>query len=235
MRGRDFGVWKVWAELQERGRSATFEQSPGLGVWENPPARPQPPLLEKLFAGDAVSDDEAAKTAPNESRRLRDYYRQCQARLQTKIARQWSDGTIRSSPIAEETVIQIFWSTDAAYSEKKSVDARLGHGEWKVVTIRLPVTEKITRLRIDFLSALTNVEIAEIAVDSPTGEVVYRAKRAEEFEAIRLVGDCERQSLEPFSVAVTGVDPQLHLPPFPVTSGPLLVRLRLCVTATEPQ
>ena len=70
MRGRDFGVWKVWAELEKRGRSATFEQPPGLGVWEKPPAGSLPPLLEKLFA------------SPNESRALRDYYRQRQADLQ---------------------------------------------------------------------------------------------------------------------------------------------------------
>ncbi len=123
MRGRDFGVWKVWAELEKRGRSATFEQPPGLGVWEKPPSGPLPPLLEKLFA------------SPNESRVLRDYYRQRQADLQTRIARQWSDGTIRFAPMAEETVIQIFWSSDGNYSEEKSTDARLGHDDWKEVAI----------------------------------------------------------------------------------------------------
>ena len=38
MRGRDFGVWKVWAELAARGRSWSFDQPPGLGMWEKPPA-----------------------------------------------------------------------------------------------------------------------------------------------------------------------------------------------------
>ena len=55
MRGRDFGVWKVWAELEERGRTATFEESPGLGVWEKTPAGSLPPLLEKLFACSAAA------------------------------------------------------------------------------------------------------------------------------------------------------------------------------------
>lgn len=233
MRGRDFGVWKVWTELQERGRSATFEQSPGLGVWEKPPAGPLPPLLEKLFACGAASGDAASNVSPNESRILRDHYRQCQADLQAKIARQWSDGTIRSSPIAEETVIQIFWSSDGSYSEENSADARLGHGDWKDVAVRLPVTEQVTGLRIDFLSALTNIEIAEIAVEPLRGEVMYRANRASEFAAIRVLGDCERHSLEPFSIVVTGVDPQLHLPSLQATSGPLLVRMRLRVKATK--
>ena len=221
MRGRDFGVWKVWAELQERGRSATFEQSPGLGVWEKPPVGPQSFVLEKLFA------------PPNESRALRNYYRQRQTDLQAKMARQWSDGTIRSSPIAEETVIQIFWAGDENFSEEKSADARLGHDSWKEVTVRLPAREPITHLRIDFLSALTNIEIAEIAVESPTGDVIYRASSANEFAAIRLAGDCDRQSLEPFSIVVTGVDPQLHPPSLQATSGPFLVRMCLRVKATK--
>ena len=230
MRGRDFGVWKVWAELQERGRSATFEESPGLGVWEKTPAGSLPPLLEKLFACSAA----AYNVAPNESRALRDYYRQRHADLQAKIARQWSDGTIRSSPIAEETVIQIFWSRDESYAEEKSADARLGQGDWKEVTVRLPTVGSIAHLRVDFLSALTNIEIAKIEVESSNGGVIYRANLPNDFEAIRLVGDCERQSLEPFSIVVTGVDPQLHLPSFQATPGPLLVRLRLRVQAIEP-
>jgi glycosyltransferase involved in cell wall biosynthesis len=221
MRGRDFGVWKVWAELQERGRSAMFEKPPGLGVWEKPPVGPQSLVLEKLFA------------SPNESRALRNYYRQRQTDLQAKIARQWSDGTIRSSPIAEETVIQIFWAGDGSFSEEKSTDARLGHDSWKEVTVRLPPREPINHLRIDFLSALTSIEIAEIAVESSAGEVIYRANRADQFEAIRPAGDCERQSLEPFLIVVTGVDPQLHLPSFQPTEGPLLVRLRVCVKASN--
>ena len=111
MRGRDFGVWKVWAELEKSGRSGTFQQPPGLGVWEKPPPHPQPPLLEKFFA------------SPNESKAVSDYYRQRQADLQATILRQWRDGTIRSSPMAKETVIQVFWSTDGNYSEEKSTDA----------------------------------------------------------------------------------------------------------------
>src|SRR5205085_1285124 len=64
MRGRDFGVWKVWAELEKRGRSWTFEQPPGLGVWEKPSAGHLPPLVEELFS------------SPNESKELRHYYQQ---------------------------------------------------------------------------------------------------------------------------------------------------------------
>jgi len=218
MRGRNFGVWKVWTELEKRGRSWTFEQPPGLGVWEKPPTGHLPPLLETLFA------------SPNEAQdSLRDYYRQRHADLQAKVARQWLDGTIRSAPMAEETIVQIFWTNDGNYSEENSADARLGHGAWKDIVAPLPADEAISGLRIDFLSALTTIEIAAITVESATGELVYQAGRAFEFESIKLFGDCLGRSLDPFKIEVTGVDPQLHLPPFRQSEIGLTVKMRLRV------
>ena len=76
----------------------------------------------------------------------------------------------------------------------------------------------ISGLRIDFLSALTTIEIAAITVESTKGELVYQAKRASEFQSIKLLGDCLGRSLDPFKIEVTGVDPQLHLPSFPRTA-----------------
>jgi len=218
MHGRDFGVWKVWAELKERGRSWAFEQPPGLGVWEKPPAGTLPPLLESLLG------------PPNESQALLcDYYRQRNSDLQARMAQQWCDGTIRGAPLADETVIQIFWSNDGNYSEEKSIDARLGHGVWKEVRIPLATDDSITRLRIDFYSALTTIEIAAIEVCEADGSVVYRAASAENFGAIALFGDCVRRSLNPFMIEVTGVDPQLHLPSFPEPRSQPMVKMRLRV------
>ena len=218
MRGRDFGVWKVWAELEERGRSWTFDQPPGLGVWQKPPAGQLSPLLETLLA------------PPNESQTsLRDYYRQRNADLQAKIAQQWRDGTIRSAPMADETVVQIFWTNDGSYSEEKSADARIGHEEWKEIAVPLPAAGPVNGIRIDFYSALTRIEIAEIAVETESGEHLFHAQTTAEFESIALLGDCVRAAGEPFTVEVTGVDPQLHLPPFPQPESGLSVKMRLRV------
>ena len=222
MRGRDFGVWKVWADLEKRGRSWTFAQPPGLGVWEKPPAGYLPPLLETLF----VSPHETQSA-------LCDYYRQCNADLQAKIERQWRDGTIRSAPMAEETVVQIFWTNDGNYSEERSTNARFGHAAWKDLIVPLSTKDAITGLRIDFLSALTTIEISAISVESATGDLVYRAERASEFESIKLIGDCVRRSLEPFRIEVTGIDPQLHLSPFSKPEKELTVRMRLRVHPAE--
>jgi hypothetical protein len=220
MRGRDFGVWKAWAEMTARGRSFAFAQPPGLGIWEKPPAGSLPPLLETLFA------------SPNE---LSAYYRARNGALQEMMAQQWRDGSIRTAPLASETVIQIFWTGDGAYSEEQSIDARVGHEGWKEVAVPLPARGAVCGLRIDFFSALTTIEISEIVVGTTAGEIFYRAASKEEFEAISLGGDCVRLSAEPFRVQITGMDPQLYLPPFaPALPGEaLVVRLRLRVRASN--
>jgi len=221
MHGRDFGVWKVWAELKKRGRFWAFEQPPGLGVWEKPPASPLPPLLETLFA------------SPNESQTaLRDYYRQRNSDLQAKLGQQWRDGTIRSAPMADETVLQIFWANGGGYSEEQSAHARLGHGVRKDVVVPLVTDDSVTELRIDFYSALTTIEIAAIEVCAGDGSLVYRATTAEDFGAIALFGDCVCRSLDPFKIEVTGVDPQLHLPSFAESRRQLKVKMSLQVQAT---
>jgi hypothetical protein len=219
---RDFGVWKVWLELEKAGRSFAFSSSPGLGVWENPPARPQSPLLELLFA------------PPNEYKtRIEGYYIARDQTLRAKMARQWQDGSIRSAPMSKETVIQVFWANDGSYAEERSVSVRVGHESWKETSTRLPVGEVIRSLRIDFFSALTTIEVAEIAVEA--GATIYRATTADQFTAISLGGDCVRVALDPFRLRITGIDPQLYLPPLPpIRSGEkITVRMRLRVLAEK--
>src|SRR5947207_11234135 len=90
VRGRDFGVWKVWTELQGRGRSWTFHNGPGLGLWQKPPALKLPELLEQLL------------TPPNEqSSALANYYSERAGEMQRKIGEHWRDGTIRNTPFAQ--------------------------------------------------------------------------------------------------------------------------------------
>jgi predicted O-methyltransferase YrrM len=222
VRRRDFGVWKVWKDRASRGRSWSFSQSPGLGVWEKPPARAQPPLLETLFA------------SPNESQTaLVDHYRERSAALQRRIAQQWRDGSIRFSPMASETVIQIFWTSEGNYTEENSVDLRVGHDDWKEVTVRLPAEKPVSGLRIDFYSALTTIEIGAIEVRDAEGRPVYEAQAADEFAWINVLGDCRLRSLSPFCIQITGVDPQLHLPVFAAPVAAPVVRMRMKVESVN--
>ena len=250
VRSRGFGVWKVWEELTARGRSFAFATPPGLGVWEKPPTRAQPLLLEGVlrhpersaaesrdpvdFLGSASAGagnrsfpatprdpSTALRSVQDDRDGLRLYYRQRHDSLQEMMARQWLDGSIRHAPMASETVIQIFWSSDGTFSEEQSVDARIGHGSWKEVAIPLPASAPVSHLRIDFFSALTVVEIAELAVDG----------RRLKLDNLSLGGDCVRLSTEPFRLQITGMDPQLYPPGFSpaLPREGLIVEMRLRV------
>jgi hypothetical protein len=218
MQGPGFGVWKVWEELVARGRTWTFSSPPGLGLWQKPPPDLLPPLLELLVG------------PPNEQKdALVQHYVQCHGELQGVMARQWLDGSIRSAPMASETVIQVFWTSDGNYREENSIDVRIGHNAWKEVTVKLIGAGIFNELRIDFYSALTKVEIALIECNDNQGTIVYRAGDLRAFEGIKVAGDCLRCSVDPFVVKVTGPDPQLYLPAFVPPRSISGVRMRLRV------
>lgn len=219
---RDFGVWRIWAELRERGRSWTFHDGPGLGVWQKPPALELPGFLEQLL------------TPPNEwNGALAKYYSERANELERKIAQHWRDGTIRHTPFAQQTIIQVFYTEDGAHREEDSVFARVGHERWKEVRIELPPGAAASPLRIDFVSALTTIEIASIRVTK--GAVIpFAADDATGFESIKIAGDAEPlPDPKQLRLRVTGIDPQLYLPVInpPASDLPLMVHLRLRVLA----
>jgi hypothetical protein len=225
VRSRDFGVWKVWAELQQRGRSWTFHDGPGLGVWQKPPALELPGFLEQLLA------------PPNErNEALAKYYSARAAELQRKIAGHWRDGTIRQTPFAQQTIIQVFYTADGAHREEDSVYARVGHEEWKEVRIELPPGAGAAPLRIDFVSALTTIDIALIHLRKD-GSACFSAPKETGFDSIGLGGDVERLAHPTaLRLKVTGIDPQLYLPMVTLPPGdePLVLELRLQVLALPP-
>jgi hypothetical protein len=217
VRRSGFGVWKVWDELQTRGRSWTFHDVPGLGVWQKPPAAPLPEFLDELLE------------PPNESNAaLAKYYSGQASALQEKIAQHWRDGSIRDTPFAQQTVIQVFHSRDGSHSEEKSVYARIGHETWKDVHIELPPGGGAAPLRIDFVSALTTIEIASIRLSSASTQA--------DFDSIEVRGDAERLPDDShLRLQITGIDPQLHLPAIETPADEkLCVEMRLRVTSSWP-
>jgi hypothetical protein len=212
VRAKHFGVWKVWEELQSQSRSWTFHDGPGLGVWQKPPAVPLPGVLEQLLA------------PPNESNAaLAKYYSERAGAMQERIAQHWRDGSIRDTPFAQQTIIQVFYSKDGAHSEENSVYARVGHEGWKDVRIELPPGAGAAPLRIDFVSALTTIEIASLRVGG--------ALTQPDFDSIEVRGDAERlpdDSLLRFRIS--GIDPQLHLPALETPAdGSLCIEMQLRV------
>ena len=61
---------------------------------------------------------------------------------------------------------------------------------WKDVRIELPPDAGAAPLRIDFVSALTTIEIASIRLTK--GTVLYSAASKQDFESIDVRGDAER-------------------------------------------
>lgn len=222
VRSKEFGVWKVWADLQSRSRSWTFHDGPGLGVWQKPPRSKLPGFLEQLLA------------PPNEQNAaLVKYYTERAVKMQEKIADHWRDGTIRKTPFAQQTVIQVFYSRDVSHREEDSVYARVGHEEWKDVRIELPSFSGAASLRIDFVSALTTIEISSLRVTKGAA-TPFVADDATGFESIRIAGDAEQlPNSHQLRLRVTGIDPQLFLPVTNLPAGdlPLVVYLRLRVLA----
>ncbi|CAN5810508.1 hypothetical protein BH20VER1_BH20VER1_02300 [soil metagenome] len=201
VRNRGFGVWRVWEELRERGRSYTFEVGPGLGVWEKPPAQRQSKLLETFLA------------APNEeSERLLADYSAATAAVHQRIAQSWANGSVRDSYFGQQTTVQIFYSADGAHREEHSVLARIGHGELKQLTLPLPPGGH-RAVRIDFISAFTTVEIETIRLRASDGALLFKAETPAAFVTIRVGGDATRlPHARHLLIEVTGADPQLYLP-----------------------
>jgi hypothetical protein len=222
VRSRGFGVWKVWAELQARGRSWTFHDGPGLGVWQKPPAQELPGFLEHLLA------------PPNEwNGTLAKYYTERAEELQHKIREHWRDGTIRNTPFAQQTIIQVFYTDDGTHREGDSVFARVGHEGWKEVRIELPPGAAASPLRIDFVSALTTIDIASIRL-ARAESTCFFASEETGFASVASSGDLERL-IHPTALRlkITGVDPQLYLPTIALPAGdePLVLQMRLRVSA----
>ena len=222
VRTKAFGVWKLWAELQERGRSWTFHDGPGLGVWQKPPASKLLGFLEQLLA------------PPNEGNgALAKYYSERAEELQKNIAEHWHDGTIRQIPFAQQTIIQVFYTRDGSHREEDSVYARVGHEGWKDVRIELPRDAAAAQLRIDFVSALTTIEISSIRLVKGEAEFFSAAKKSD-FDSIAIGGDAERlPDAELLSFRITGIDPQLYLPAIelPAEEAPIALQLRLRVVS----
>ena len=220
VRRKGFGVWKIWAELQLQSRSWTFADGPGLGVWQKPPTSPLPGFLEELLA------------RPNESNAaLAKYYTERATAVEEKIAQSWRDGSIRQTPFAQQTIIQVFHSRDGSHCEENSVYARIGHEGWKDLRIELPPDAGAAPLRIDFVSALTTIEIAAIRLTG-SGYNYFSAANKADFDSIAVRGDAQRLPDDSLlRLKITGIDPQLHLPAIetPASAEPLIVKLRLRV------
>ena len=85
-------------------------------------------------------------------------------------------------------------------------------------------------LRIDFVSALTTIEIASIRLTKQDA-TCFTADENTGFDTIRIAGDAERVAGHTLQFRVTGIDPQLYLPAvgFPAGGASFVLEMRLRV------
>ena len=128
-----------------------------------------------------------------------------------------------------EALIQIFYTTDGVYREKDSVNSRVEQGGWKNVAIALPSSAGAAPpLRIDFSTIASVVDIAELRLIR-AGQIYFQANKAPDFDKIDIRGDAERLPHPSFfRLKITGIDPQLYLPPISsIAGGKLIIEMRL--------
>ncbi len=134
-------------------------------------------------------------------------------------------------PSKIQALVQVFHTSDDTHREEDSVVAAIEQLGWTNVLVRLPAGARAAPLRIDFMGALTLVEISELRVTS-AGREHFAATTSRDFESIRVAGDAERlPDASLLRLRITGADPQLYLPPIEVGAGEhsLTMQLRLRV------
>lgn len=116
-------------------------------------------------------------------------------------------------------LIQIFHSADGRHREKDSVYAYVPHSEWNNISVALPHGSLARPLRVDFIASPITIEIAELSLVSKT-QTHFRAATMTDFDRIVLAGDVQRlPSSATLRLKITGLDPQLYLPPLSSVDG----------------
>jgi SAM-dependent methyltransferase len=149
--------------------------------------------------------------------------------------RTWLNRLLRPSVPRLETIIQIFYAKNGAYREEDSVNSRVDHDGWKNIAIALPSSAgAATPLRIDFSTIASVLDIAELRIIR-AGQIYFQANKAPDFDKIDIRGDSERLPHPRFfRLKITGIDPQLYLPPISSSAGNWMVEMRLRVHAGIP-
>ncbi len=222
VRSRDFGVWKVWEALRERGRSWTFHDGPGLGVWQKPPRRSCPGSLSNCWrpltkgtarwrnitvSGPRKCSAGSANIGATERFAIR----------RSRSKQLFSSSTRRTGRIARKTRFL------------RESDMKSG----KSSGLRCPRERSPPRCGSILSVALTTIDVASISL-TQAGRTYFSAPGDTGFDSIALSGDVERLAHpSALRLKITGVDPQLYLPvvPLPSAEEPLVLHMRLRVSA----
>jgi hypothetical protein len=215
VRSGDYGVWRLWEELQKKFPTFEFRNNDGLGVlWKPGGPDEKNQYLHELFAS----------TKDNQER-IRRYYCLCAERLEMEHTL----GLSRASD-AGHSLIQVVCARGGRYKTEERLSQIIEPGKWTSVFIRLPDGIGDRAMRIDPASRTGIIDINQILLRKVGGRTVWSWSPDESADAFRVEGTAYRMpSTETFRILSFGNSPQVYLPELPnvPATEPLELEIRL--------
>ncbi len=215
VRSGDYGVWRLWEDLQKKFPTFEFRNNDGLGVlWKPGGTNDKNPYLQELFG------------SPKEKQeRIRRYYCLCAERLEMEQTL----GLSRASD-AGHSLIQVVCARNGRYRPEERLSQIIEPGKWTNVFIRLPEGLGDRAMRIDPASRTGIIDISGIQIRKVGGRTVWSWSPEESADGFRVEGTAYRMpSADTFRVLSFGNSPQIYLPELPSVPNnePLELELRL--------
>jgi predicted nucleic acid-binding Zn-ribbon protein len=201
-RHEDFGVWKLWDELEGLGDRFAFTHSSGLGVFRKPgPILSGDGFLRSLFEADRDRRDH-----------IRRFYSLCALKLEYEYARTH----LAYAPISR-ALVHVYPFLEAGYSAETVYTADFKPGQWQHITIDLASGIGNGPLRIDLAEQPAIIDLAGIRIrKAASNEVLWSAQGLSETASLALGGTMTRFEIpdraEFCCFLSFGSDPQLFLP-----------------------
>jgi hypothetical protein len=225
VRSGDYGVWRLWEELQKKFPTFEFRNNDGLGVlWKPGGADETNPFLQELFS-----------SSKDNQERIRRYYCLCAERLEMEHTL----GLSRASD-AGHSIIQVVSARNGRYKPEERLTQIIEPGKWTNVFIRLPEGAGDRPLRLDPASRTGIIDISSILLRKVGGRTVWSWSPEESSESFRVEGTAYRMpSTDSFRVLSFGNSPQIFLPELTGVPGneplELEVRLRIDIELSAVQ
>lgn len=208
----DFGVWKLWEELEQQFESFMFRNSNGLGVLRKPGALKHDAFLTELFS-----------SSPEDQEWIRRYYTLCADRLQLSFKT-----NISLAVESGHTILQFFSQHGAEYREIDGNTQIIETGKWLNIITKLPFDLENGALRIDPANRPAIVDLTRLTLRTTNGDIIWLWNAEHDSDEIRVDGTAFRlPAQDSFRICSYGNDPQLYLPKFDQSATGQLIEVEL--------
>jgi hypothetical protein len=214
LRGSGFGTWKFWEELQLNYQTFVFRNNNGLGVLKKPGGEGSSPFLRELLS--------ASNT---EQERIRRYYVLCAERLDF-AEKAGASGAADS----RHSVFEVYTSRAGKYETSDDLRTILEPGNWTNVSLRFPAGTGDGPLRISPANRTAVVEIANIALRKPDGQLAWSWTPKDPMDGLDVKGTAAVLPRGEFlNVLIYGSDAEIYLPVLSAATSTSGVQLEMRV------